>query len=196
MGIKKYKPTSPGRRGMTANERSEVTAEAPYKKLVEKHKVTAGRNNYGRITSRFRGGGHKRRYRVIDFRRDNYGVPGKVAAIEYDPNRTCFIALVNFVDGDKRYILAPEGLSVGDTVVSSAKADINPGNSLPLAVITVGTLIHNHEIKIGRGGTYTPDRVKRGAKVLEKEGLIAIENSNTYSADVALVPFSDVKATQ
>ena len=169
MPIKKYKPTSPGRRGMTSTDRSEVTAKKPYKKLVSKKHNPAGRNNYGRITSRFRGGGHKRRYRKIDFKRDNYGVPGKVATIEYDPNRTSFIALIHFANGDKRYILAPAGLQVGDTVISSAKADIKPGNSMPLSAIPVGTIIHNIEIKIGRGGQLVRS-AGIGARLMAREG--------------------------
>ena len=169
MPIKKYKPTSPGRRGMTSTDRSEVTAKKPHKKLVSSNHNPAGRNNYGRITSRFRGGGHKRRYRKIDFKRDNYGVPGKVATIEYDPNRTSFIALIHFANGDKRYILAPAGLQVGDTVISSAKADIKPGNSMPLSAIPVGTIIHNIEIKIGRGGQLVRS-AGIGARLMAREG--------------------------
>jgi large subunit ribosomal protein L2 len=169
MGIKKYKPTSPGRRGMTANERTEITAQKPHKKLVSKVHNPAGRNNRGRITSRFRGGGHKRLYRNIDFKRDNYGVPGKVATIEYDPNRTCFIALIHFADGDKRYILAPNNLAVGDTIISSAKADIKPGNSMPLGAIPVGTIIHNLEIKIGRGAQMVRT-AGASARLMAREG--------------------------
>lgn len=152
MGIKKYKPTSPGRRNMTASDRAPVTAERPHKKLVSNVHNPAGRNTHGRITSRFRGGGHKKLYRTIDFRRDKYGVPAKVATIEYDPNRTCYIALLHYADGDKRYILAPKGLQVGTTVVSSRDADIMPGNSLPLRSMPSGTEIHNIELKIGGGG--------------------------------------------
>lgn len=152
MGIKKYKPTSPGRRGMTVNDKAAVTASEPHKPLVIYRHRKQGRNNDGRITSRFRGGGHKRLYRQIDFKRDKFGVPGKVATIEYDPNRTAFIALVHYADGDKRYILAPQGLSVGQEIVSSAKADIMAGNSLPLRAIPAGTEIHNVELKKGRGG--------------------------------------------
>ncbi|MCB9716836.1 MAG: 50S ribosomal protein L2 [Myxococcales bacterium] len=152
MGIKKYKPTSPGRRNMTANDRAVVTAERPLKKLVSFRHSPAGRNNNGRITLRFRGGGHKRLYREIDFKRDKFGVPAKVASIEYDPNRTCYIALLHYADGEKRYILAPAGVKVGQTVVSSRDADIMPGNSLPLRSMPSGTEIHNIELKIGRGG--------------------------------------------
>lgn len=152
MGIKKYKPTSPGRRNMTASDRAAVTAERPLKKLVSYRHSPAGRNTHGRITSRFRGGGHKRLYRQIDFKRDKYGVPGKIATIEYDPNRTCFIALVQYADGDKRYILAPNNVKVGGTIISSREADIMPGNSLPLRSMPSGTEIHNIELKIGAGG--------------------------------------------
>lgn len=152
MAIKKYKPTSSGRRGMTANDKAAVTASAPHKPLTGfKHRKN-GRNNNGRITSRFRGGGHKRLYRKIDFKRDKFGVAGKVASIEYDPNRTAFIALIHYADGEKRYILAPQGLAVGQTIISSAKADIMVGNSLPLRAIPAGTEVHNVEIKLGRGG--------------------------------------------
>ena len=151
MGIKKYKPTSPGRRSMTVNDKAIVTADKPFKKLVKANHRPAGRNNMGRITSRFRGGGHKRLYREIDFKRDKYGVPGKIATIEYDPNRTAFIALIHYADGEKRYILAPNGLKVGDEIISSAKADMLPGNSLPLRAMPSGTLVHAIELKIGRG---------------------------------------------
>ena len=151
MAIKKYKPTSDGRRNMTANDRAAVTAQKPHKGLVKFKHRKAGRNNAGRITSRFRGGGHKRLYRTIDWKRDNYGVPGKLATIEYDPNRTTFISLVHYADGDKRYILTPAGLKVGDTITSDRKADITPGNSLPLRDIPSGTSVHCVELKIGRG---------------------------------------------
>ncbi len=169
MGIKIYRPTSPGRRGMSTNERSSVTTDVPHKPLVKHLHGHAGHNNHGRITSRFRGGGHKQLYRKIDFKRDNFGIPGKVATIEYDPYRTSFIALVNYADGDKRYILAPEGLSVGDTVVSDQSADIKPGNSLPLKVIPVGTVVHNIEIKIGRGGQLVRT-AGVGARLMAREG--------------------------
>jgi large subunit ribosomal protein L2 len=152
MGIKKYKPTSPGRRGMTVNDKAAITTDEPHKPLVNFRHRSQGRNNAGRITSRFRGGGHKRLYRTIDFKRDKFGVPGKIATIEYDPNRTCYIALVHYADGEKRYILAPKGLQVGDEIVSSAKADILKGNSLPLRAMPSGTLVHNIELKIGGGG--------------------------------------------
>jgi large subunit ribosomal protein L2 len=169
MGIKIYRPTSPGRRGMSTNERSAVTTDVPHKPLVGRVSSKAGRNNNGRITSRFRGGGHKRLYRTIDFRRDKYGVSGVVATVEYDPYRTAFIALINYSDGEKRYILAPEGLKVGDAVVSAASADIKPGNNLPLRAIPVGTIIHNLEIKIGRGGQLVRS-AGSGARLMAREG--------------------------
>jgi len=169
MGIKIYRPTSPGRRGMSTNERTAVTTDTPHRPLVKHRHDHAGHNNHGRITSRFRGGGHKRSYRTIDFKRDNFGIPGRVATIEYDPYRTSFIALVHYADGDKRYILAPEGLSVGDTVVSDQGADIKPGNSLPLKVIPVGTVVHNVEIKIGRGGQLVRT-AGVGARLMAREG--------------------------
>ncbi len=149
MALKKYNPTSPGRRQMTVSDKAAVTSETPHKKLTGFRHRSQGRNNAGRITSRFRGGGHKRLYREIDFRRDKFGVPGKIATIEYDPNRSANIALVHYSDGEKRYILAPVGLQVGATVVASAKADITPGNTLPLRVIPAGTEVHNVELKIG-----------------------------------------------
>jgi len=149
MAIKKYKPTSPGRRFRTYLEREEITRTEPEKSLLEPIQKTGGRNNYGRVTSRHRGGGHKRRYRRIDFKRDKFGVPAKVASIEYDPNRSSNIALLHYLDGEKRYILAPKGLTVGTTVVSGDKADIMPGNAMPLANIPLGTHLHNVELKIG-----------------------------------------------
>jgi large subunit ribosomal protein L2 len=169
MAIKKYKPTSPGRRGMTVNDKQAVTTDEPYKPLVGFLHRSQGRNNAGRITSRVRGGGHTRLYRTIDFKRDKFGVPGKVATIEYDPNRTCFIALVHYADGDKRYILAPKGLTVGDEIVSSAKADIIRGNSLPLRAMPAGTLVHNVELKINGGGQLV--RTAGGsAQLMAREG--------------------------
>jgi large subunit ribosomal protein L2 len=152
MAITKYKPTSPGRRGMSSQDLTGITKSVPEKSLVEHKTETAGRNNYGRITSRFRGGGHKRRYRKIDFKRNKTGVPAKVLGIEYDPNRSARIALIQYIDGEKAYILAPQRLDVGDTVVSANSADIQPGNSLPLRHMPVGTEIHNVELKIGAGG--------------------------------------------
>ena len=139
MAVKNFKPTTPGRRFMTVSRFDEITKGKPEKSLLAPLKKFGGRNNTGRITVRHRGGGHKRRYRIIDFKRDKFGIPAKVAAIEYDPNRSARIALLHYVDGEKRYILAPDGLSVGDTVVSGPDADIKVGNALPLANIPVGT---------------------------------------------------------
>jgi large subunit ribosomal protein L2 len=152
MGIKSYKPTSPARRFYSVSDYKEITKGAlPEKSLLEHQTSTGGRNAHGRITSRFRGGGHKQRYRILDWRRAKIGVPAKVHSIQYDPNRTARIALLNYVDGEKSYILAPDGLNVGDTVVSSRNADIKPGNSLTLRHIPLGTTIHNVELKKGKG---------------------------------------------
>jgi len=152
MGIKTFKPTSAARRYYSVSDFAEITTDKPERKLLEHQHSTGGRNHHGRITSRFRGGGHKQRYRVIDFRRQKIGIPAKVATIEYDPNRTARIALLNYADGEKCYILAPDGLKVGDQIVSSRNADIKPGNSLPLHAIPLGTSIHNIELKKGKGG--------------------------------------------
>jgi large subunit ribosomal protein L2 len=152
MAIKKVKPTSPGRRFQSYADFNELTPKDPEKQLLRPLKKTGGRNVHGRVTCRHRGGGHKRHYRVIDFKRDKVGIPAKVAAIEYDPNRSARIALLNYVDGEKRYILAPQNLKVGDTVESGPDADIKPGNSLPLRNIPLGTHIHNIELRLGKGG--------------------------------------------
>ena len=152
MAIRVYKPTSPARRFMSVLTFEEVTTNKPEKSLVEIKKSKAGRNKQGKITVRHQGGGNKQKYRIIDFKRNKDGIPAKVASIEYDPNRTAFIALLNYVDGEKRYILAPVDLKVGDTVLSGPEADIKPGNALPIRNIPLGTLIHNIEIVPGRGG--------------------------------------------
>jgi large subunit ribosomal protein L2 len=152
MGIRSYKPTSPARRYYSVSDFKEVTTDSPERSLVEKQTSSGGRNNHGRITSRFRGGGHKQRYRLIDFKRDKIGVPAKVATIEYDPNRTARIALLHYADGEKRYILAPDGLVVGAELLASRNADIKPGNSLTLRFIPPGTSIHNVELRKGKGG--------------------------------------------
>ncbi len=152
MAIKKLRPMTPGQRGMSKSTFEEITVSRPEKRLTESLRSTAGRNNQGRVTTRHRGGGHKRHYRVIDFKRNKIGVTGKVATIEYDPNRNARIALVFYTDGDKRYILAPVGLSVGQPVLASPEADIKPGNALPLRNIPLGTNIHNIELRIGKGG--------------------------------------------
>jgi large subunit ribosomal protein L2 len=153
MGIKNFKPTSPARRYYGVSDFKELTKGAkPLRALLEHQTASGGRNAYGRITSRFRGGGHKQRYRVIDWRRDKVGVPALVATVEYDPNRTARIALLHYVDGEKRYILAPDGLKEGDKIVSSRNADIKPGNAMTLRYIPLGTMIHNIELKKGKGG--------------------------------------------
>jgi len=152
MAVKKSKPTSPGRRFQEFATNEEITREKPEKSLLKVLKKTGGRNANGRITSRHRGGGNRRHYRIIDFKRDKIGIPAKVASIEYDPNRSARIALLHYEDGEKRYILAPVNLSVGDQVMSGPEADIRPGNSLPLKNIPLGTHIHNIELKLGKGG--------------------------------------------
>jgi large subunit ribosomal protein L2 len=169
MGIKKVKPTSPGRRFMTVSDFSEITKKEPEKSLVEPLKKRAGRNTQGRISVRHRGGGHKRLYRIIDFKRDKDGVPAKVAAIEYDPNRSARIALLHYADGEKRYIIAPLGLKVGDKVMSGEEAEVKPGNALPLRKIPVGTFIHNIEMKPGKGGQLVRS-AGAGAQIMAKEG--------------------------
>jgi large subunit ribosomal protein L2 len=152
MAIKKYKPTSNGRRGMTTSDFAEITTNQPEKTLLSPLHKRGGRNNQGKLTVRHQGGGHKRQYRIIDFKRDKDGIPGRVATIEYDPNRSANIALIHYVDGEKRYILAPKGLQVGKEVLSGEGADIKVGHSLSLESIPVGTIIHNIELKPGRGG--------------------------------------------
>jgi large subunit ribosomal protein L2 len=169
MAIKKYKPTSNGRRGMTVSDFAEITTDTPEKSLLAPLNKKGGRNNQGKITVRHQGGGHKRQYRIIDFKRDKDGVPGRVATIEYDPNRSANIALINYVDGEKRYILAPKNLKVGMEVMSGPEADIKVGNALPLANIPVGTIIHNIELKPGKGGQLVRS-AGTSAQVLGKEG--------------------------
>ena len=151
MAIKFYKPTTPGRRNMTTMDYSGLSKTAPERSLLEPIKKNAGRNSYGRITVRHRGGGNRRKYRVIDFKRERFGVPATVMTLEYDPNRSAFIALVQYEDGEKRYIIAPQDLKVGDVVVSGPDADIKPGNALPLTNIPVGTFLHNIELYPGKG---------------------------------------------
>jgi large subunit ribosomal protein L2 len=169
MPIRKYKPTSPGRRQMTVQTYDEITASAPYKPLTETMKKSGGRNNTGEVTMWWRGGGHKRLYRIIDFKRDKKNIPGKVATIEYDPNRSARIALVTYADGEKRYILQPLGLKVGDTIISGETADILPGNALPLRNIPQGTMVHNVELKPGRGGQMARS-AGAAVQVVAKEG--------------------------
>ena len=191
MGIRHYKPTSPGRRGMMVLTTEDLTDKKPERALTESLSSTGGRNNLGEITAWHRGGGHKRKYRIIDFKRDKHDIPAKVAALEYDPNRSARIALLNYADGEKRYILAPNGLSVGDTVMSGGAADIKPGNALPIKNIPVGTLIHNIELKVGKGG-----QIARSAgavvQILAKEGRYA--HLRLASGEVRLV-FSECMAT-
>jgi large subunit ribosomal protein L2 len=172
MALKTYKPTSPGRRSQTGSTFEEITKAKPEKALVKSLKKTGGRNNRGRMTSRHIGGGHKRKFRVVDFRRDKMDVPAKVAAIEYDPNRSARIALLHYVDGEKRYILAPLGLEVGDTIVSGEKADIKTGNAIPLKNIPLGSLIHNLELKKGKGGQMIRSAGSYG-QLMAKEGSYA-----------------------
>ncbi|MGQ9630313.1 MAG: 50S ribosomal protein L2 [bacterium] len=169
MPIKSYKPTSPGRRFQTTLTRDDITTAKPEKSLLAPLKKTGGRNVYGRITARHRGGGHKRRYRIIDFKRDKWDVPARVASIEYDPNRSARIALLNYADGEKRYILAPKGLNVGDVVVSGEGADIKPGNALPLSNIPPGTVVHNVELLPGKGGVFARS-AGTSVQVMAKEG--------------------------
>ena len=172
MPLRSRKPTSPGRRFQTVSDFTEVTRDRPEKSLLAAKPQSGGRNNYGRKTSRHRGGGHKQQYRVIDFRRNKDGIPAKVASIEYDPNRNARIALLHYVDGEKRYILAPAGVKVGDRLQSGQGADIRPGNALPLRYIPVGSTIHNVELRPGGGG-----KMARGAgmsvQLVAKEGAFA-----------------------
>ncbi|HEY4566927.1 50S ribosomal protein L2 [Planococcaceae bacterium Storch 2/2-2] len=173
MAIKKYKPTTNGRRNMTSSDFAEITTNKPEKSLLESKNRKGGRNNHGRTTVRHQGGGHKRQYRVIDFQRRKDDVPGRVATIEYDPNRSANIALINYVDGEKRYILAPKGLKVGMEIVSGPESDIRIGNALPLANIPMGTTIHNIELKPGRGGQLVRS-AGASAQVLGREGKYVI----------------------
>ncbi|MCC6800291.1 MAG: 50S ribosomal protein L2 [Anaerolineae bacterium] len=172
MALKKFKPTSPGRRDMTGASFEEITRTAPTKSLLQSKRRHAGRNNQGRVTVRHRGGGHKRRYRLIDFRRDKHGVAARVASIEYDPNRSARIALLVYTDGEKRYIIAPLGLQVGDTIQSGPSAEIRVGNTLPIKAIPVGSLIHNVELYPGRGGQLAR-AAGTSAQLLAKEGTYA-----------------------
>lgn len=173
MGVKKYKPTSAGRRGMSVSTFEEITTDKPEKSLLAPLKSKAGRNNQGKLTVRHQGGGHKRQYRIIDFKRTKDGILGRVATIEYDPNRSANIALINYADGEKRYILAPNGLKVGDQIESGPNADIKPGNALPLENIPVGTVIHNIELKPGKGAQLVR-AAGAEAQLLGKDGDYAI----------------------
>ncbi len=172
MPVKKYKPTSPGRRGMSGHTFEEITRTTPERSLLIPKRQHGGRNNQGRITVRHRGGGHRRQIRVVDFKRDKRGVPATVASIEYDPNRSARLALLHYADGEKRYIVAPLDLQVGDTVVAGQEAEIRPGNSLPLANIPLGTQVHNIELREGKGGQLVR-AAGTSAQVLGKEGRYA-----------------------
>jgi large subunit ribosomal protein L2 len=169
MGIRRYKPTSAGRRNMSVSTFEEITKKRPEKSLLEPIRKSGGRNNRGRLTTRHRGGGTKRAYRVIDFKRNKHGIPARVTAIEYDPNRSSRIALLSYSDGEKRYILAPLGLNVGDTVMSGPEADIRVGNAMPLRTIPLGTQVHNIELQIGRGGVMVRS-AGVSAQLMAKEG--------------------------
>lgn len=169
MAIKSYKPTSAGRRHQTCSTFEEITKTTPEKSLLVSQTKSGGRNSFGRLTSRHIGGGHKQKYRIIDFRREKISIPAKVASIEYDPNRSARIALLHYVDGEKRYILAPLDLKVGDTVISGPEADIKPGNALPLRAIPLGTIIHNVELKIGKGAQLARS-AGTFAQLMSKEG--------------------------
>jgi len=169
MALKTRKPTTPGQRGLVLQSTDDITVRKPKKSLLRTLKKTGGRNSQGRVTVRHRGGGHKRRFRLIDFKRDKFGVPGNVETIEYDPNRSSRIALIKYVDGDWRYILAPNGIKIGDSIVSGPNASVDPGNALPLDRIPAGTLVHNVELKVGRGGQIVRS-AGSAAQVLAKEG--------------------------
>jgi large subunit ribosomal protein L2 len=173
MAIRQYNPTSAGRRFQSVLDFAEITKKEPERRLLAPKQRTGGRNALGRITSRHRGGGHKRRYRIVDFRRDKDLVPAKVAAVEYDPNRSARLALLNYVDGEKRYILAPVGLRVGDSVAAGAGADIKPGNAMPLRQIPTGTTVHNVELKPGRGAQLARS-AGASAQLMAKEGSQAL----------------------
>ena len=191
MAIKKLKPTSPGRRFMTVSAYEEITCTTPERSLLEDTKSRAGRNVHGRITVRHRGGGAKRKYRIIDFKRNKDGVPAKVASIQYDPNRTANIALLHYADGEKRYIIAPLGLKPGDVIVSGEGADIKVGNALPMRFIPVGTMIHNIEMAPGKGGQLVRS-AGNSAQLLAKEGKYA--TVRLPSGEVRMLPM-DCKAT-
>lgn len=169
MAVKKYKPTTPGQRGMTGYSFEEITKDRAERSLILPLRKSGGRNAYGRVTVRHRGGGNRRYIRIVDFKRDKINIPARVAAIEYDPNRTARLALLNYADGEKRYILAPVDLKVGDTVLSGPQAEIRPGNSLPISNIPVGTLVHNIELKVGKGGQLVRS-AGSAAQLLAKEG--------------------------
>ena len=187
MGLRKRKPTSPGRRFQTTSDFSEITKTTPEKSLLSKQSSSGGRNNVGRKTARHKGGGHKQRYRIIDFKRNKDGVPAKVAAVEYDPNRTCRILLLHYLDGEKRYVLAPEGVKVGDVLQSGQGAEIRPGNALELRFIPVGTVVHNVELKPG-GGARMARSAGVSVQLVGKDGDFAI--LRLPSSEMRRVPLS------
>ncbi|HUZ40894.1 MAG TPA: 50S ribosomal protein L2 [Acidimicrobiales bacterium] len=191
MALRQRKPTSPGRRFQTVSDFADITKTLPEKSLLDSKPKTGGRNNYGRKTSRHRGGGHKQQYRIIDFKRNKDAVPARVAAIEYDPNRTCRIALLHYVDGEKRYILAPNGLKVDDMVESGPKADIRTGNSLPMRFIPTGSTVHNVELRPGGGGKMARS-AGMGVQIVAKEGAYA--TLRLPSTEMRRVPI-DCRAT-
>ena len=191
MGIKKYNPTTPARRQMTVSTFEEITGKSEIRTLMSSVKKNAGRNSYGRITVRHHGGGNKRQYRVVDFKRNKDGIPAKVASVEYDPNRSANIALLVYADGEKRYILHPQGLKVGDTVESGKGSDIKPGNALPLSEIPVGTIINNIEMKPGKGAQLVRT-AGASAQLMAKEGVYA--SVRLGSGEVRMVPIG-CKAT-
>ncbi len=191
MALRKRKPTSPGRRFQSVSDFSEITKDRPEKSLLVKKSKTGGRNNLGRKTARHRGGGHKQQYRLIDFRRTKDGVPAKVAAVEYDPNRSCRILLLHYLDGEKRYILAPQGVKVGDMVESGQGSDIKPGNALPLRYIPVGTTVHNIEMRPGGGGKMARS-AGTSVQLVAKEGVYA--TLRLPSTEMRRVPI-DCRAT-
>jgi large subunit ribosomal protein L2 len=191
MGVKKLKPTSPGRRWQTVSDFDTITKSTPEKSLLAPKTRSAGRNSYGRITSRHRGGGHKRRYRIVDFRRVKDDVPAKVASIEYDPNRNARIALLHYMDGEKRYILAPVGISVGDKLSSGSRAEIRPGNALPLRNIPTGTIVHAVELRPG-GGAKMARSAGTSVQLMSKEGKVALVR--LPSGEMRQVPL-DCRAT-
>jgi len=191
MGVKKLKPTSPGRRFQTVSDFDTITRSTPEKSLLAPKTRSAGRNSYGRITSRHRGGGHKRRYRIVDFRRTKDGVPAKVAAVEYDPNRNARIALLHYLDGEKRYIIAPDGIKVGDLLDSGSKAEIRLGNALPLRNIPTGTVVHAVELRPG-GGAKMARSAGTSVQLMSKENAIAL--LRLPSGEMRQVPL-DCRAT-
>ena len=191
MTVKSHKPSSPGRRFLKSIKSDEITPDKPEKSLLRTIRKTGGRNVFGRITSRHRGGGHRRKYRIIDFKRNKDGIPAKVATIEYDPNRSSNIALLHYADGEKRYVIAPVGLNVGEEIISGENVEIKPGNALPLRNIPLGTQVHNIELNVGHGGQLV--RAAGGsAQVMAKEGKFA--QVKLSSGEVRLIPL-DCKAT-